>query len=453
MLTCRIEHSAISALMFLAATLPGSAPVSAQELERSTVIADVLKSKIVQGSGIKPSAAAAVGLTSEPDASLAAIERALGAKMSNAERVNIRIPGYPVLSGEYRINGDGTLSLPGIGRLEIGELSIAEFEKQLASEISGINNRDVSVAIEIVDYRPVFVSGVVARSGSFPWKPGLTVLHAEALAGGLFRGSTAGEDGVITSTTDRERERAVRSAYDLAATLALITRLKTERSHGSTFALPARVASLISKSEQESLAAAQLATLQSRSTVFANRVAAAENTKALAVKEKSALASQRLNILDQLAKRRATLKKVEIMTGAGYTRGDRLFDEQVRIAELEERLTNVTIAISRLEIAAAAAQQELDAFVLGRRAEIDMELLSLEQRTAQLEIEIESANGSYQRVTGHDAIASRSTRPVVATYEIVRLVAGKSTVINAGRSTTLQPNDVLVVNFARKNAS
>jgi hypothetical protein len=141
------------------------------------------------------------------------------------------------------------------------------------------------------------------------------------------------------------------------------------------------------------------------------------------------------------------------MTGAGYSRGDRLFDEQVRIAELEERLTNVTIAISKLEIAAAAAQQEYDALVLGRKAEIDMELLSLEQRTAQLEIEIESANGSYQRVTGQDAIATRSTQPVVATYEIVRVVAGKSTLISAGRSTALQPNDVLIVNLTRKNAS
>jgi protein involved in polysaccharide export with SLBB domain len=283
MLTCRNVRSSVRTRIFFAASLLGIITASAQQLDRNTVIAEVLKSTVPQGSSTRQSAAAPAGLTSETDTSAA--ERLLGGKMSNAERVNIRIPGYPVLSGEYRINGDGTLSLPGIGRLEIGEMTIAEFEKQLALEISGISNRDISVAIEVVDYRPVFVSGVVARSGSFPWKPGITVLHAETLAGGLFRGSATGDDGVVTSSTDRERERAVRAAYDLAAALALITRLKTERSNGSTFALPARVASLISKSEQESLAAAQLATLQSRNTVFANRVTSTENTKALAVKK------------------------------------------------------------------------------------------------------------------------------------------------------------------------
>lgn len=381
-------------------------------------------------------------------------DRDVASKMINAERVNVRIPGYATLSGEYRINGDGTMSMPGIGRIEVGELTIAEFEQQLASEIARLGNRDVNVAIEVVDYRPIFISGAVTRSGSFPWKPGLTVLHAEALAGGLFRGTVVGDATTLTPSSDRDRERAVRAAYDLAAAVAQIERLKIEKVGGTAYKLPARATKLITQSEQDAISAAQQAALLSRSMAYANRIRSAESAKSLAVKEKNALEQQSMRILDQLAKRRALLKKVETMTGLGYARGDRVFDEQVRIAELEERLTNVTLSISRMEVAAATAQNELDSIALGRKADIDQEVITLEQRAAQLEIEIESANSSYQRLTGQDAVAMRSAhQPQLPSYEIVRIVQGKSQVINADRATGLLPNDVLVVNFIRRNAS
>lgn len=382
-----------------------------------------------------------------------AADRDVASKMINAERVNVRIPGYATLSGEYRINGDGTMSLPGIGRIEVGELTIAEFEQQLASEIARIGNREVNVAIEVVDYRQIFISGAVTRSGSFPWKPGLTVLHAEALAGGLFRGTVVGDATTLTPTADRDRERAVRAAYDLAAALAQIERLKVEKAGGSAFALPERAEKLITTREQWAITTAQQAALQSRTMAHANRISSAENAKMLAIKEKNALEQQHVRVLDQLAKRRALLKKIETMTGLGYARGDRVFDEQVRIAELEERLTNVTLSISRMEVAAAAAQKELDSIVLGRKADIDQEVITLEQRAAQLEIEIESANSAYQRTTGQDAITTRSSPQAFPSYEIVRVVQGKSQVINAERATSLQPNDVLVVSFVRRNAS
>lgn len=102
------------------------------------------------------------------DLSTGDVGKEFAAKMSSVERVNIRIPGLAALSGEYRVNGDGTISLPGLGRLQVGDATIAEFEAQLASEIQRVSNRESSVAVEVVDYRPVFVSGVVAHSGAFP---------------------------------------------------------------------------------------------------------------------------------------------------------------------------------------------------------------------------------------------------------------------------------------------
>jgi polysaccharide export outer membrane protein len=42
-----------------------------------------------------------------------------------------------------------------------------------------------SVAVEISQYRPIFVLGEVSRPGSYAYQPDMTVLTAVALAGGF----------------------------------------------------------------------------------------------------------------------------------------------------------------------------------------------------------------------------------------------------------------------------
>ena len=349
-----------------------------------------------------------------------------------------------------RINGDGTLAVPGIGRFDIGSQTIADFEAKLAAEIARISGREASVTIEVIDYRPVFISGLVNRSGSFPWRPGLSVLQAETLAGGISRGMTIG-DAMLTPTTDRDRDRALRAAYELASTLATVARLKTEKASEDTFVAPTRLSALVTPSDLISISAAQQATLKSRNTAFAVRVAALKSAKVMAQKELGALEAQRVRLSDQLAKRRATLKKIERMADQGFVRADRLFEDQIKISEVEERLTTTTLAIARMDAAAATAQQDLDVLVLGQKAAIDTEILTLDQRAGQLELDIESANDSYRRLTGQEALKSRDAQPSVLRYEIVRAEGGNSQVIKADRGTLLRPGDVLMVSYADKS--
>ena len=207
------------------------------------------------------------------------------------------------------------------------------------------------------------------------------------------------------------------------------------------------------KSDQQSLLSAQKATLASRTSMFNAKVAAAENAKAMAAKEKNALEEQAVRIQSQLKQRRQIVQKIEYMTERHYARGDRLFEEQVRVAELEERLTTTTIAISRAEVAATTAQQELESVALSRNAEIDSELLALEQSKVGFEIDIDSANNLYRRVTGRDVSTARFAEPFVPRYEIVRSESGKLQVLKADRSVLVLPDDVVVVSFGPPDGS
>jgi len=374
--------------------------------------------------------------------------------MSFAEVVNIRVPEYRSLTGQYRIGADGTVALPGIGRLNVSNLSVTDFERYLKSEIYRLSNREANVAIEISLYRSVYVSGAVIRSGAFPWKPGFSVLHAQALAGGLARRQVPMQLAANPNQQQnpliagQQKQRAHRAVYDLAVALATIERLKTERKRGTVFVSPKRVAELIGGRELERLATRQQSLLESRKAAFDNRVRALMNANTMAVSEKNALEVQRVRINQQLSSRKVLRKRIERMARQGYSRADRVFEEQVRIAMLEERLTTTTLAISRMAMAEATAKQDLEALIRAREAEIDLELLNLEQNVAQLAIQLDTkgqgVNAILEGGTGN-VVPTGTTPEAAPVYEIVRVVSGKTIVLPANRTTALEPGDVLIV--------
>ena len=89
--------------------------------------------------------------------------------------------------------------------------------------------------------------------------------------------------------------------------------------------------------------------------------------------------------------------------------------------------------------------------VVGRRADIDTELLNLKQKASQLDIEIDSANGVFKKVTGQDALGARDIE-IIPSYEIMRTEAGKPRLIRSDRSTALQPGDVVIIGLSKKSS-
>ena len=90
------------------------------------------------------------------------------------------------LTGEFRVNDNGTVALPLLGAVKAVGLT----PNQLASEISDTLRsrnlyKDPSVSVEVIAYRPVFVLGEVTRPGQYPYQPGMTVVTAVAVAGGF----------------------------------------------------------------------------------------------------------------------------------------------------------------------------------------------------------------------------------------------------------------------------
>jgi polysaccharide export outer membrane protein len=92
---------------------------------------------------------------------------------------------------------DGAVTLPLMGDVQISGLTLPQVHAKLQEEVASkvyrqrTDGREVpimvgpdEVTVTIAEYRPIYVNGDVSKPGEQPFRPGLTVRQAIALAGG-----------------------------------------------------------------------------------------------------------------------------------------------------------------------------------------------------------------------------------------------------------------------------
>jgi polysaccharide export outer membrane protein len=122
---------------------------------------------------------------------MASIERpALGQaenavyRLGSGDRLRVTVFGESELSGEFQVDGAGTVAMPLIGEVRARGLTVREFEKAVTSALQDGYLRRPQVSVEVLNFRPFYILGEVQRPGSYPYVDGMTVLNAVVLAGG-----------------------------------------------------------------------------------------------------------------------------------------------------------------------------------------------------------------------------------------------------------------------------
>jgi protein involved in polysaccharide export with SLBB domain len=362
-------------------------------------------------------------------------------EISNADRISVRIQGQPELSGDYRINDDQTISIPVVGRVSVSRLDAAGLEKALSERLSRIMGREAYVTVEVTEYRPVFISGYVSKPGTAPWKPGMTVLQAVTVSGGTFRGGDS--SGVDGSNTKLQR-----TIEDQKRVLATIARLSAEQKGAEKIELPTRLIALVGRREAQDLIDAQKTSFESRRNSTESQAAGLQRAIALAKQEIESIKAQRSRLTDQLKFRRVQFAQLKQLYDKQFLRIDRLTEEELKIADLEEKLASLGVSLSRTDGLLLGYERDLGNLKQDRRALIDTDLMKLERDAAQLEVEIEAAGTLPRKITRplSDADADAPKKDVVI-YEIVRQETGGPRTVTADRNTLVKPGDMVVVSL------
>lgn len=121
----------------------------------------------------------------------------------------VRVFGEKDLSGSYQVGADGTIQFPFIGTVEVEGKEAPEVAKAIAEALSKggyLKEPQVSVVLQASNSKRVSVLGAVAKPGTLPIVPGMTVIYAVSQVGG-FTALASKDDTVITRRVGGKLQR------------------------------------------------------------------------------------------------------------------------------------------------------------------------------------------------------------------------------------------------------
>jgi polysaccharide export outer membrane protein len=112
-------------------------------------------------------------------------------RLGSGDKIRVTVFGEDSLGGAFVVDGAGAVSLPLIGDVRAGGLTVAEFRDVVATALRDGYLHEPRVSAEVVNHRPFYILGEVNRPGEYPYAAGLTVMNAAATAGGFtYRANT-----------------------------------------------------------------------------------------------------------------------------------------------------------------------------------------------------------------------------------------------------------------------
>lgn len=344
------------------------------------------------------------------------------------------------LGGEFTVSEAGTLSMPVLGSVPVGDLDnnglAAEIAKRLKDKIGLVEAPMASV--EILEYSPVYVVGDVTRPGEYKFSTGLTVLQAFAMSGGELRPTVAFEnstdvtkllgelkeldDSIIRSSTKIER---------LEAEMAGAKALDFVKQAGSTDQFTAAI-----YSQEQAIFSARANLLERKS-------------KSLV--ELRDLLTEEIHVLDEKTKSMdANIKSIQqqvdstaMLVAKGAVVATRQGEVERALRSYQDDKLDITTAIMRARQSISQTTRDLQGLYDERQTEVASELQAERALLVQLKVKRETSQKLMLANLSALAGSARLGEKAALTFTIVRRDNEKE--IGASETTALLPGDVIKV--------
>jgi len=128
-------------------------------------------------------------------------------RLGPGDRVALTVFGQADLSTAATVSPTGKLAFPLIGDIPAGGRTLEEVQEATRQVLAGGLLVNPRLSMEIITYRPFYITGEVSRPGSYPFVPGLDIRQAIAIAGGTTRRANSATFAVTRGTgADRVEE-------------------------------------------------------------------------------------------------------------------------------------------------------------------------------------------------------------------------------------------------------
>ena len=345
------------------------------------------------------------------------------------------------LSGEYMVDQDGTIALPRLGAIGVEGRAVSEVQGELAAAFARVTGRAADVNISVVERAPVYVVGPVRTAGAYKYVPGMMVLHALSLAGGLDNGPVSTSELIEGM---REMERLGKLNEQMKRLLARTARLEAERDGFAPVRTPAQLVAIAGDRGAETLLEGERTLLDVEQTrrehLRQEQVSAIQTARGELAAVKGKLAQ--LDLQRQI--RSEYLGDLQKLRASGVSTRNGVINLRSELADIEVRRQDQLAMLAQVEGRLAQAERNLVRVTSDGAASLIKSMAATESELADVRLSLstsESLAASFER-TMTRALRGASGH---AGYEIVRKGKDGATVVSADETTALQPGDVVKV--------
>lgn len=345
---------------------------------------------------------------------------------------------FPEIAGEYTVQQDGTVFLPILGETQVAGRSQDEVQGDILERFKRMQAGTLEASVQLIEREPVYVTGLVAGGGIYKHVPGMTVLHALALAGSL-----PGAKADIWRQFDvgRERERLRKSEERLVQLHARMAVLLAE-TNGREPTPPDALVSLMGREralalveQMGQLRALESGRVDSENDAYSVVVAALES-------ERDVIREALVAGEETLRDRSTRMEAMKEMLARGVTTEINVNQARNDLTVAQERWNDTRMSLARVERAIAQARQEKMRVSIDEELERARELSRLQVSI----IEEQVTRSAISQVLGGMIDSTASVAAVgPSEYRLFRRTADGVVEFTAEELTPLEPGDVLKV--------
>jgi exopolysaccharide production protein ExoF len=290
---------------------------------------------------------------------------------------------WTALGGEFIVGASGTLLLPLLGELPAADRTPSEIAAEISERLQtkiGLARRPDS-AVEVLQYRPFYILGYVEKPGEYAYRPGMTVLEAMGLAGGILR----------TTEFRRLQREAITSKGELqmleterVAQLTRLARLEAELNSASEITFPPELLDQKSNPVMAAMMREEQRLFATRRQSLRSQLESLEEIKSLLKSEITSLEAKSAGLQRQLALARQELEGISRLVDRGLAVTSRRLSMEQTTAQFESALLDLGLAKLRAQQDISKSQRDAADLANRRSNDVLVELGNVRTKLATM---------------------------------------------------------------------
>lgn len=340
------------------------------------------------------------------------------------------------LSNEYTVQDDGTISIPLLGVFSVDGRKSAELQRQLECSFEAFFGGSGFVNVLSVAKQPIYIVGKVKNAGSYTFTPGMTVMHAVALAGGFDKSPM---EPYRVAELAREANRLQMSLSRAMRMIARTSAVEAARTK-SLPAVSTELAELAGKQKARALVDQEFMPRHAEMQAIV-----ADEASLMSVVESASaelnLKKAQLPLVEQaITIRRERVENLAKLAASGTIGRPVLIQAQSELLDAEARRHESQVVINQANERLNRARQDIQ--FRHQQAAIAMQKDMADARTeAAVSAEESDAAADVIKVMAKTELATSDT--LQTEFLVIRRVGDRVVQIPSGATTLLEPGDLV----------